>query len=87
MAAKKDWTVGDLLRTSSGYWWGCSLQAAVRLGVFTIIDGESLTFSEISEKIESDERGTEYLLNALTAMGLLLKEKGKYSISTRNDST
>lgn len=81
MAEKKDWSAGELLRTSSGYWWGCSLQAAVRLGIFTVIDGESLAHSEIAEKIESDERGTEYLLNALTSMGLLHKENGSYSNS------
>ncbi len=81
MTEKKEWSVGDLLRTSSGYWWGCSLQAAVRLDVFTVIDGGSLSLAEIAEKIESDERGTEYLLNALAAMGLLLKENGSYSNS------
>lgn len=81
MTAKKEWTVGDLLKTSSGYWQGCSLQAGVRLGIFSVINGGSLALSEITEKIESDQRGTEYLLNALAAMGLLVKEKGSYSNS------
>lgn len=81
MAGKKEWTVGDLLKTSSGYWQGCSLQAGVRLEIFTVIDGGNLSLSDIAVKIESDERGTEYLLNALSAMGLLVKENGGYSNS------
>lgn len=33
----RDWSVGKLLATSSAYWRGCSLQAGVRLGVFTAL--------------------------------------------------
>lgn len=69
----KNWTIGDLLSTSSSYWKGCTLQAAVRLDVFSVLDGARSTVDEVAGIIEADERGTEYLLNALAAMGLLHK--------------
>ena len=78
---KKEWTIGDLLSTSSAYWKGCALQAAVRLGVFTAIHSEQLQSGEISSRLDTDERGTEYLLNALSAMGLLVKDGGVYANS------
>ena len=81
MTIKKDWDVGELLSTSSSYWRGCSLQAGVRLDIFTAIANDCLSLSEIATRIEADERGTEYLLNALSAMGLLVKEDGYYSNS------
>jgi len=82
MAKKKDWTKGDLLNVSSSYWRGCSLQAGVRLGIFTAIDDGYLSLSDIATKIEADERGAEHLLNALSAMGLLVKEDDYYKNSS-----
>ncbi len=78
---KKEWTAGDLLSTSSAYWRGCTLQTGVRLAVFTAIHDQHLSRAEIVEKIDADERGTEYLLNGLAAMGLLVKEDGLFSNS------
>ena len=78
---KKNWSVGDLLSTSSAYWKGCALQAGVRLGVFTALDGERLHLNEVAGKIDADSRGTEYLLNALAAMGLLVKDNNHYANS------
>jgi hypothetical protein len=76
-----DWTIGELLSTSTAFWRGCSLQAAVRLGVFTIIDKGRLSLDEIAEKLNADIRGTELLANALAAMGLLVKDGNFYSNS------
>ena len=75
---KKNWSVGDLLSTSSAYWKGCALQAGVRLGVFTALNEERLHLDEVAEKINADPRGTEYLMNALAAMGLLEKDERGY---------
>ncbi len=76
---RKEWTVGDLLGTSNAYWRGCALQAGVRLEIFTVINNQSMNLYSISELIGSDPRGTEHLLNALCAMGLLVKNEGLYS--------
>ncbi len=77
----KDWTVGDLLSTSTAYWKGCALQAGVRLGVFSVIHDKRLHLTDVARAIDADERGTEYLLNALSAMGLLEKDDAHYSNS------
>lgn len=76
---KKEWTVGELLSTSSAYWRGCTLQTGVRLAVFTIIHDRRMPLAQVAEQIPADQRGTEYLLNALAAMGLLVKEGDLYS--------
>jgi precorrin-6B methylase 2 len=78
---KKDWSVGDLLSTSSAYWKGCALQAGVRLGVFSALHDQKLDLADVARAIEADQRGTEYLLNALSAMGLLVKDDAHYSNS------
>lgn len=75
---KKEWTVGDLLGTSSAYWRGCALQAAVRLEIFTAIADQHMSSDKVAGLIEADRRGTDYLLNALCAMGLLRKEEALY---------
>ncbi|RKX64022.1 MAG: SAM-dependent methyltransferase [Tenericutes bacterium] len=78
---KKKWNRGNLLSTSSAYWKGCALQAGVRLGVFTALHDQRLHLDEVAVKIEADQRGTEYLLNALAAMGLLVKDDTHYANS------
>ncbi|MBU0729027.1 MAG: SAM-dependent methyltransferase [Proteobacteria bacterium] len=74
----KEWTIGKLLSTSTAFWKGCALQAGVRLDVFTIIGDQCRSLSFIAEKIGADQRGCEYLLNALSAMGLLNKKASIY---------
>jgi ubiquinone/menaquinone biosynthesis C-methylase UbiE len=78
---EKEWSIPELLSTSTAFWRGCTLQSAVRLGVFTTIDNDTLSLAEITEKMKADIRGTELLLNALAAMGLLIKDGNCYSNS------
>lgn len=75
----QNWNVGTLLSISSGYWRGCTLQAAVRLRIFTFLGQEKAGAAEIAEKASTDSRATGLLLDALTAMGLLEKEQGSYA--------
>lgn len=77
----KEWSRGDLLAVSSAYWKGCTLQAGVRLGIFTALHDERLHVDEVAGKIDADPRGTEYLLDGLTAMGLLMKDNSHYANS------
>ncbi len=79
MAAK--WDTGSLIGTSSAYWRGCTLQAGVRLGVFTVLGARSLSTSEVAAAIGADHRATGCLLNALAGMELLLKSGDRYSNS------
>ncbi len=70
---KTKWNSGSLIGTSSGYWRGCTLQAAVRLEVFTLLGKQQKSLDSIVQALESDQRGTEFLLNALSGMELLEK--------------
>lgn len=77
----KQWNVGKLLSVTSSYWSGCTLQAGVRLGIFSIIGDLDCAADEVAEKADSDLRATTLLLDALVALGLLEK-KAKCYINT-----
>ena len=72
---------GELLEISGYFWKTCVLHAAVKLDVFTAIGDAQLTGEEISQKLSGSQKGVERLLNALTAMDLLVKTTGKYANS------
>lgn len=76
-----DWTLGKILATSSAYWQGCTLQAGVRLQLFTALDGAPKTVAALSGELDVDSRGLEHLCNALTAMGLLCRSGSGYQNS------
>ncbi len=74
----RKWNVGELLDVSSAYWKGCTLQTGVRLEIFTVLDDDERGLTDICVAIESDERGTELLLNALSGLNLLIKNGNTY---------
>jgi hypothetical protein len=57
------------------------LAAAVQLGVFSQIASGRTTAREVAAGIQSSERGTRMLLDALTAFRLLSKKDGCYALS------
>ncbi|WP_028324747.1 methyltransferase [Desulfatirhabdium butyrativorans] len=69
---------GSLLKISDAYWKTCTLHAAVKLDIFTIIGSEKLAETEVAKRLQADERATGMLLNALCAMELLKKIDGNY---------
>ena len=74
----KDWTLGNILATSSVYWQGCTLQAGVRLELFTALEKNAKTVDELARQLDLDRRGLELLCNGLTAMGLLRRSSLGY---------
>lgn len=72
------WHPGQLLSTSSAYWRGCALQSSVRLKVYSAIAEKHISGKELSELLGSDVAATILFLDALSAMGLLVKDRGKY---------
>ncbi|MBX3238082.1 MAG: methyltransferase domain-containing protein [Nitrospiraceae bacterium] len=63
-----------------GYYWETKiLLTAVKLDVFSALDGRGKTVGELAAKIEANTRTLELLLNALVAMRLLNKEGGLYT--------
>lgn len=76
---KEEWNPGKLLGISGSYWMACALQAGVKLGIFSVIGEQSLMGQEVAQKIDGNPRGVTMLLNALTAMDLLVHNQGVYS--------
>lgn len=79
MTHTTDWHPGTLLELSGYYWKTCTLHAAVKLDIFTLIGKDSLTALEITKKTGWDARGTTMLLDALAAMALLTKTSSGYA--------
>lgn len=75
------WSPGTLLETSGAYWQSCTLHAAVKLDLFTRLGGASLSAAELAGRLGGSERGVGALLNALAAMGLLVKAGERYTAS------
>lgn len=78
------WHPGELLSTSSAYWRGCTLQAGVRLKLFSELADRRCGAATVAEGIGCEARATGLLLDALTAMGLLSKHGDKYENSTES---
>ena len=74
-----DWHPGTLLQLSGSYWKTCTLHAAVKLDIFTLIGDNTLTAREITQKTAWDDRGLTMLLDALAAMSLLSKTPAGYT--------
>lgn len=74
-----EWSAGKLLGISGSYWQACALHAGVKLDLFTKIGDGEMSAGEIAAALDCDVRGTTALLNALSAMGLLIKEAEGYS--------
>jgi predicted O-methyltransferase YrrM len=58
----------------------CVLGAAAELDVFTVLGDQTLTAEQVTERLNSDLRATRMLLDAVTALNLLEKESGRYSV-------
>jgi predicted O-methyltransferase YrrM len=79
MVDDNGWDAEKLLATAGSYWSACTLQAGVDLEVFTKIDDESIDAEELARRLGGDVRGVTMLLNALTAMGLLIKKDNRFA--------
>jgi len=74
----RQWAAGDVLELSRSFQGACVLMAAAELDVFTVLAGRAMTAAELAGAIAGDERATAVLADALTAMGLLTKQGGRY---------
>ena len=73
------WTIPDLLQLSGSYWNTCALHAGVKLDMFSALDSTARSAAEVAILRGADPRGTEMLLDALTAIGLLEKRDSTYT--------
>jgi hypothetical protein len=58
----------------------CVLLAAVDLNVFSLLENQPLSAGMMAEKLKGDTRAVTILLDALAAMGLLVKQDNVYSL-------
>ncbi len=86
MTGMKEWNVGRLLDLSGSYWQACTLHAGIKLGLFSRIEAGDATPEEIAGGLGSDVRGVTVLLNALAAMGLIVKTGSRYANSSSSRS-
>jgi hypothetical protein len=69
---------GRLFEISGAYWETCTLHAAVKLELFSVIGERACDAAGVAQRINADNRATAMILNALCAMGLLHKEGNSY---------
>ncbi len=75
----RPWTAGKLVALSAAFWQACTLQAAVKLDLFTRLGDRVLDEESIARELGAAPRGVSMLLTALTAMELLTCSDGKYA--------
>jgi len=76
-----DWTIPDLLQLSGGYWAACALHAGVKLDVFSPLATGARRPGEVAQGCGADPRAIAMLLDALTALGFLVKADGSYGLT------
>ena len=74
-----DWNTGKLLEVSGSYWQACTLHAGIKLDLFSKIETGDNTAKDIAGDLGYDMRAVAVLLDALAAMGLIVKTKTRYS--------
>jgi SAM-dependent methyltransferase len=63
-----------------GYYWETKiLLTAVKLELFTMLDGKELTAGEIAQRIHADAERLQLLMNALVAMRVLTKHVDRFA--------
>lgn len=70
----------ELYRVSTAFISAKVVLAAAELGLFEATAGEGATADLAARRIGGESRGTEILLDALTALGLLDKREGRYRL-------
>lgn len=75
------WTPAELLNVSGSYWSACALHAGVKLELFTALDEEPSPALQLADRLACDRRGLAMLLDALTALGLLVKERDVFRVT------
>jgi SAM-dependent methyltransferase len=76
---EREWTPGEILKVSGSYWEACTLHAGVGLDIFSLIGDDFVRAEQLAERLGGGApRGLRTLLDALSALGLLLKKEDRY---------
>jgi predicted O-methyltransferase YrrM len=78
---QKNWTIPDLLQLSGGYWAACALHAGVKLDVFSPLAQGARSAAAVAHSCKADSRAVTMLLDALSALGFMVKAEGSYGLT------
>jgi len=76
----RKWTADELLETVRGFQAACVITAAADLDLFTALGKTPATAGRLAQRIKADPRATAVLLDALAALGLLVKKGDMYEV-------
>src|SRR2546428_10607639 len=69
----------ERVRQASSYWQSKILLTALRLDLFTVLADQALSAAALATRLGAAERGLTILLDALVALGLLVKQEHHYA--------
>jgi SAM-dependent methyltransferase len=75
---------GRVLDIISGFEPALILEAAVRIGVFDLLDDQPMTLGEIAARTGASQRGLRALLNALVGLNLLDRYGEQYTLTNES---
>jgi len=78
MAMGKTWTAESVNELVRSFQDACVMAAAVDLDLFTVLAEGPLGADQVAARVEADRRGMTILLDALGALGLLIKQGDRY---------
>jgi hypothetical protein len=81
MEKATNWTVPELLQLSGGYWAAGALHAGVKLDVFSALAAGPLPAARVAAARGIEARATGMLLDAIAALGLVVKEGSDYALT------
>jgi len=58
----------------------CVIAAAADLDIWSLLDNQALTAEEMARQMQADLRASSILLDAVTSLGFLVKDQGRYHI-------
>lgn len=76
---QEEMPIEEIKRASRDFQKSRIILTAVELEVFSALGNDRRSPSEVAKLLGTDERATDRLMNALTAVGLLKKTEGKFS--------
>jgi DNA-binding IclR family transcriptional regulator len=76
----KRWTGLELLDVARSFQVACLLTTGAVLDVFSPLHAKTMTAAALARKLGTDRRATTFLLDALAALGLLIKRDDSYSV-------
>lgn len=78
-------TPENIMHLGLGFWGSKTLLSGVELGLFTELAKAPLTAQEISTRLSLHPRGTPDFLDALVALGMLVRDGDRYGNTTETD--